>query len=266
MSALPCALTIAGLDPSGGAGIAADLRAFHAAGAWGCAALAVLTVQSTAGLRSAHPVPKEQLVGQVLELFRHQNLRAIKTGALGTAEHVRTVGELVAQKNELPLVVDPVLVATRSHDGARLLDEEGLVAMKELCARATLVTPNVTEAEALTGIEIRTVQDAMAAAKAIVAMGARAAIVTGGHLEGDAVDALATRNETLELFAPRTSGTPLHGSGCTFAALVAGRLAIVEHPIDDAKLLEAVRWAKAKVTSWIENARYIGDGLRVLGG
>jgi len=266
MSALPCALTIAGLDPSGGAGITADLRGFAAAGAWGCAALAVLTVQSTAGLRSAHPVPKEQLEAQVLELFRHQNLRAIKTGALGTAEGVRTVVGLVEQKRELPLVVDPVLVATRAHDGARLLDQEGLVAMKELCARATLVTPNVTEAEALTGLQIRTVQDAMQAAKQIVELGARAAVVTGGHLEGDAVDALATRTQTFELSAPRVSGSPLHGSGCTFASLVAGRLAVAAHPIDDEGLLDAVRWAKAKVTEWIEGARYVGDGLRVLGG
>lgn len=266
MSALPCALTIAGLDPSGGAGIAADLRAFSAAGAWGCAALAVLTVQSTAGLRSAHPVPKEQLEAQVLELFRHQNLRAIKTGALGTAEGVRTVLELVRKKSELPLVVDPVLVATRAHDGARLLDAEGLVAMKELCAQATLVTPNVTEAEALTGISIRTVQDAMEAAKKIVALGARAAIVTGGHLEGDAIDALATRTTSLELFAARVPGSAMHGSGCTFASLVTGRLAVAAHPIDDEGLIDAVRWAKAKVTSWIEGARYVGEGLRVLGG
>lgn len=246
--------------------MAADLRAFSAAGAWGCAAAAVITVQSTAGLRSTHPIAPEELEAQVLELFAHQNLRSIKTGALGTAENVRAVTKLAASRKDLPLVVDPVLVATRAHDGARLLDAAGLAAIRELCAHATLVTPNVTEAEALTGIEIKTVADAAEAARRIVSLGARAAVVTGGHLEGDAVDALATRSEVIELWAPRVEGSAMHGSGCTFASLIAGRLALASGSVDDAGILEATRWAKDKVTEWIRNARYIGDGLRVLGG
>lgn len=266
MSLLPCALTIAGLDPSGGAGIAADLRAFSAAGAWGCAAAAVLTVQSTAGLRSAHPVPAHEVEAQVLELFAHQNLRSIKTGALGTAENVRAVTKLVASRKDLPVVVDPVLVATRAHDGARLLDAAGLEAIRELCREAAIITPNVTEAEALTDISIRDANDAAEAARKLVALGARMAIVTGGHLEGDAVDLLATGTQVIELRAARIPGSAMHGSGCTFASLIAGRLATSDGPLDDDRILDSVRWAKDAVTDRIGRARHIGDGLRVLGG
>lgn len=266
MTALPCALTIAGLDPSGGAGLAADLRSFSKAGAWGCAAATVITVQSTAGLRSVHPLPPEEIRAQVLELFEHQNLRAIKTGALGTAENVRVVTELIAARGDLPAVVDPVLVATRSHDGARLLDAAGLEAIRELCAKATVVTPNITEAEALSGIEIRSIADAAEAARKLVALGARAAVVTGGHLEGDAIDALATASGVTELWAERIPGSAMHGSGCTFAALLAGRLAVRnDGPLDEAGIIEATRWAKGKVTELIGRASFIGDGLRVLG-
>lgn len=265
MSLLPCALTIAGLDPSGGAGIAADLRAFGAAGAWGCAAAAVLTVQSTAGLRSAHPVAAGDLVAQLREIYAHQNLRAVKTGALGTAENVNAVVEWIASQAPLPLVVDPVLVATKAHDGARLLDQKGLEAIQTLCARATVVTPNVTEAEALTGIRIESVRDSAEAARKLVSLGAHIAIVTGGHLEGDAIDAVATRTELIELASPRVPGSEMHGSGCTFASLIAGRLAVTEGPLDDARALSAIRWAKEEVTRRIRNAQRIGDGLRVLG-
>lgn len=265
MSLVPCALTIAGLDPSGGAGIAADLRAFGAAGAWGCAAAAVLTVQSTAGLRSTHPVAASELIAQIRELYAHQNLRAVKTGALGTAENVNAVNDWLASQKALPLVVDPVLVATKAHDGARLLDQAGLQAIKALCARATVITPNVTEAEALTGLRIATVSDAAEAARRLVSLGARIAIVTGGHLEGDAIDAVATASEVIELHSPRIHGSEMHGSGCTFASLIAGRLAVTEGAVDDASTLSAIRWAKEKVTQLIRDARQIGDGLRVLG-
>lgn len=264
MPPLACALAIAGLDPSGGAGLAADLRAFAAAGAWGCAAVAVVTVQSTAGLRASRALEARELEAQVREVCRHQRVRAIKTGALGSAENVRVV-ERIAAHSRVPLVVDPVLGATRANGGARLLDRDALAAMIRLAGRATLVTPNVAEAEALLGARIANVEDAARAARGLVARGARAALVKGGHLRGrEAVDVLAIGGRTLALRAPRDRGVEVHGTGCTLASLVAGRLAVGRGVLDDARLVEAVRWAKRRLTRSIGRAVRVGDGARVM--
>ena len=127
MSERVCALTVAGLDPSGGAGILADARAFGHAGAWACAVAAVLTVQSTAGLASVHPVEVSLVRAQAERIFQHQLVRAWKTGALGSTDNVELAFALASQHSEIPLVVDPVIVATRTDAGARLLDDGGLV-------------------------------------------------------------------------------------------------------------------------------------------
>jgi hydroxymethylpyrimidine kinase/phosphomethylpyrimidine kinase len=263
-SADPSALTIAGLDPSGGAGISADVRAFEAAGVWGCSVCALLTVQSTAGLRSAHPIDAETVLAQATEVLRHQNVRAIKSGALGSPANVRAVVQIGKAHPKLPLIVDPVMIATRTKGGARLLEAEALVAMRELCSQATLVTPNVDEAEALVEGRIRDLEDLREAAVTLVARGARAALVKGGHLSGDyAADVLATRGHVVVLRTPRRKGAAFHGGGCTLAALIAGGLAH-RQAHDEDTLIEVVRWAKRRLTTAISRPRRIGDGLLVL--
>jgi hydroxymethylpyrimidine kinase/phosphomethylpyrimidine kinase len=265
-AARPCALSVAGLDPSGGAGFLADLKAFHAAGAWGCAVAAVLTVQSTAGLASAHPIEASLVRAQAERIFLHQHVRAWKTGALGSTANVALAAALAAEHAALPLVVDPVIVATRTDAGARLLDAGALAEMHRLIARATLVTPNLDEAEALLGARVSSIDDAREAARALVARGARAALVKGGHLAGPtAVDVLATAAEVVLLEAPRVAlDGDFHGGGCTLSALITGRLAGVEGAVDDAALVAAVRWAKERLTRAIECSMRVGEGLRVL--
>jgi hydroxymethylpyrimidine/phosphomethylpyrimidine kinase len=260
-----CALTIAGFDPSGGAGIAADLRGFAEAGAWGCAACAVLTVQSTAGLRSVLPTPPEHLRAELEELLAHQRVCALKTGALGSTANVRVVLEALAARPELPVVVDPVIIATRSPEGARLLDGDALAAMRELCARATLVTPNIDEAEALLERRIRTRGEQQEAAAELVARGAKAVIVKGGHLEGpEVVDVLAFPGRVVTLAAPRRQRAEFHGGGCLFAALLAGHLALAPRPSSAEAIEKAARKAKKQLIRAILRACDVGDGLLVL--
>lgn len=266
--ALPCALAIGGLDPGGGAGLAADLRAFAAAGVFGCAAAAALTVQSTSGMRAVRPVAPELVVAQAREVLANQNVRAIKTGALGTAQNVRKVAELLAIHRDLPAVVDPVMVPTRG--GARLLETAALAALKrDLVPRATLVTANAPEAEALASMRVLDVESAKAAALAIVALGAQAALVKGGHTSvtaKKAFDVLAIGKKVVVLEEKRLKLPPLHGGGCTLAALVAGRLASDERKVTAAKRIEdAVRWARREHHALLATRVFdVGGALRVI--
>jgi hydroxymethylpyrimidine/phosphomethylpyrimidine kinase len=265
--AAACALAIGGLDPGGGAGIAADLRAFAAAGAFGCAAVAVLTVQSTAGLVSARALPAREVTAQAAEVLRHQRVRAIKVGSLGSEANVRAVAKLAANHPGVPLVVDTPMRPTRGK--ARLLAWRALAALREeLLPRATLVTVNADEAHALVGERVRTVGEAHDAARALAAMGARAALVKGGHLAGaSAIDVLALdgRGEVLELRASRLAVGATHGTGCTFAALVAGRLATrASAKLDRDGLVAAVRWAKRAHHAALARAVDVGGAMRAI--
>jgi hydroxymethylpyrimidine/phosphomethylpyrimidine kinase len=266
MHPVPCALSISGLDPGGGAGILADLRAFAAAGAWGCATVAVETVQSTAGLKKSLPRPPHEIVAQIRELFLHQNVRAIKIGALGTTANVRAVTAVVRKYGRaIPVIVDPVMGATLARKGAPLLEADALGALRTLLSLATLVTPNALEAEALLGMRVRTLTQARDAAQALVAAGARAALVKGGHLGGrQATDILVLGDRRLELSAHRVRGVRLHGTGCTLASLIAGKLAMHRSSVDDDVLISAVRWAKKRLGKAIDRALSVGDGCLVL--
>jgi hydroxymethylpyrimidine kinase/phosphomethylpyrimidine kinase len=252
-----CVVAIGGLDPGGGAGLAADLRGVLAAGAFGCAVVAVVTVQSTSGLRSARALPPREVLAQAREVLRHQRVRAIKTGALGSGANVRAVGEL-------PVIVDPVMTPTRGR--GRLLAERAVAEVRRsLLPRATLVTANVPEAEALTGQRVTSVSEAHDAALALCKLGAHAAMVKGGHLSGaHAVDVLALGGEVTEIRARRLRLPPIHGGGCTFAALVAGRIASDARAAGDAALLDAIRWAKRAHHKALAGARDVGGDMRVL--
>ena len=263
--ARPCALAIGGLDPGGGAGIAADLRAFEAAGAFGCAVLALVTVQSTAGLRASRALASAEVVAQAAEVLRHQRVRAIKVGALGSEANVRAVAALLQRHAGVPAVVDTPMAPTRGR--SRLLAARAVAALRdELIPRATLVTANTDEAEALVGEPVRTVGEAHDAALAIARMGATAVLVKGGHLTGaSATDVLAVGGEVIELRARRVTGAPVHGTGCALASLVAGRLAVrLAARVDRDTLVAAVRWAKRAHHAALARAVDVGEGMRAL--
>lgn len=262
------ALTVAGLDPSGGAGLAADLRGFAAAGVWGCAVCAALTVQSTRGVRAVHPVEPRLLAAQVGELLGDVRVSAVKTGALGSAANIRQMIRLAGVYPSIPLVVDPVMVPSRARGARHRLDggAGALAAMRALVRRATLVTPNLDEAAALLGAELVTAAEARAAAAALVRAGARAALVKGGHGSGaESVDWLATPARVVRIAGPRRRGPAIHGTGCALAALIAGHLAARAHrraPSDD-ELAAAARWARRRLDAALIQPHRIGNGLAV---
>jgi hydroxymethylpyrimidine/phosphomethylpyrimidine kinase len=219
---LPVALTIAGSDSGGGAGIQADLKTFQAFGVFGTTAITAVTVQNTLGVAGVHPIPIETVRAQIDAVATDFRPAASKTGMLATAELVRSVASAVAER-ELPnYVLDPVMVAT---SGDRLLArdaESGIVEL--LVPLAALVTPNLDEASILAGFEVRTTESMRRAARLLVERGARAALLKGGHLAGDElVDILFDGREWHEWRRPRIQTTSTHGTGCTLsAAIVAG--------------------------------------------
>lgn len=249
----PIALTIAGSDPSGGAGIQADLKSFYAHRVYGMAALALLTVQNTRGVFGSQLVTPEVLRDQIRVLFEDAPPHAIKTGALGGAVQVETVAEVLSQLGERrPLVIDPVCV---SKSGASLLDESGRQAMlKRLVPLATLVTPNLEEAAWLLGRSVRTASEILDAGRAFVGLGAAAALIKGGHREGDAIDLLCTADGSYELHAPRIETRNTHGVGCSLSAAITARLARGE------ALLDACRLSKRWISDAIANAPGVGGG------
>jgi hydroxymethylpyrimidine/phosphomethylpyrimidine kinase len=264
---LRTALAIAGLDPTGGAGIAADLRAFAAAGAWGTAVCAAVTVQSRRGVRAVEPVAASLVGAQARELVADMRVRAIKTGALGSAENALEVAALLGEHPSIPSVVDPVMIPTRlAAEGVRLDGRGAVEAMRALAAACTLVTPNLDEASALLGAPIASDAEAREAGAALVAAGARAALVKGGHGRGaEAVDWLVTRRAVVRLARPRISGARFHGTGCALASLIAGRLAVRETRgrLGDAELAAAVRWARARLDAGLRRPVVLGAGMAV---
>ncbi|HTU62570.1 MAG TPA: bifunctional hydroxymethylpyrimidine kinase/phosphomethylpyrimidine kinase [Polyangiales bacterium] len=247
------ALTIAGSDPSGGAGIQADLKSFHAHGVYGMAALALLTVQNTRGVFGSQLVTPDILAAQVRAIFEDAPPHAIKTGALGGPAQVEIVAEVLSELGAgRPLVIDPVCV---SKSGASLLDESGRQAMlKRLVPLATLVTPNLEEAAWLLGRSLRTEAEITDAGRAFVELGASAALIKGGHREGDAIDVLCTREGSIALHAPRIETRNTHGVGCSLSAAIAARLALGE------PLAEACRLAKRWISAAIASAPNLGSG------
>ncbi len=219
-------LSIAGSDSSGGAGIQADIKAVTALGGYASTAITAITVQNTKGVSAVRPVPTDIVAGQIEAVLTDVGADAIKTGMLATAEVIETVIKALDEHGDpiIPLVVDPVMVAT---SGDRLIDEAAIEAVRDrLLPRATLITPNVPEAEALTGGRIEDMESQQAAAEMLLEMGARAALVKGGHMEGDIIiDVLATRNGVRLFTRPRIRTRQTHGTGCTLASAIAALLA-----------------------------------------
>jgi hydroxymethylpyrimidine/phosphomethylpyrimidine kinase len=219
----PVALTIAGSDPSGGAGIQADLKTFHQFGVYGEAVITLLTVQNTVRVSRVEVMPTLLVLEQLAAVIEDIPPGAAKTGALGSAEMVEAVARAAADFS-FALVVDPVMV---SKHGLSLLPSDAVAAIRGLLLpRAFLITPNVPEAEALTGSAIRTLEDMRRAACRLRELGARAVLIKGGHLEGDATDLLLDGVEWQEFPAPRVATPHTHGTGCTYSAAITAGLAL----------------------------------------
>jgi hydroxymethylpyrimidine/phosphomethylpyrimidine kinase len=250
-SAPPILLTIAGFDPSCGAGTAADLKTFAAHGCYGVAAITSLTVQNTQGVETVHNTPSAELRAQLEALAKDCEIVAVKIGMLGNRGNAAVVAEFLDAHKLAHIVHDPVL---KSSSGAELLDAAGIkFVATELLKRASVITPNVPEAEVLTGLTIKDVADMEVAARKLVEMGARAVIVKGGHMER-AVDILFDGVEMVQLGGDRVKTDNTHGTGCTFASAVTAQLAAGRG------LLEAATLAKAYVTKAIEKGYPIGKG------
>ncbi|HYE95574.1 MAG TPA: bifunctional hydroxymethylpyrimidine kinase/phosphomethylpyrimidine kinase [Rubricoccaceae bacterium] len=251
---IPTALTIAGSDSGGGAGIQADLKAFQANGVFGMSVLTAITAQNTRAVTAVCEVPAEVIVAQLDAVATDLPVGAVKTGMLSSAAIIEVVAEGLRRHRLRPLVVDPVMVSKGGH---ALLRPDAIAALRErLLPLADLVTPNAHEAEALAGFPVRTLDDARRAAAAIRSMGPRAVLVKGGHLdnEADAVDVLVEADGEVLYRAERIATANTHGTGCTYASAIAANLA-KGHP-----LREAVRRAKGYLTEAIRHALPLGGG------
>jgi len=251
------ALTIAGSDSSGGAGIQADLKTFAAHGVYGLSAITAVTAQNTVGVTAVAALAPDLVVAQIDAVMSDIGADAVKIGMLANAAIAHAVAGALRRLAPRVIVLDPVMIAK---GGDRLLDDDAVaVLVSELLPLATIVTPNVPEAERLTGLRLQSVVDLRRAAIRLVELGARAAIVKGGHLEGPAVDVLYDGVTAVELSAERVAGPHTHGTGCTFASALAARLALGDSVTD------AARAAKLYVTAAIARAPGLGRGHGPLG-
>jgi hydroxymethylpyrimidine/phosphomethylpyrimidine kinase len=247
------ALTIAGSDSGGGAGIQADLKTFAAHGVYGTSAITAITAQNTVAVTAVQAIPADMVIAQIEAIAGDLHIHAVKTGMLASAAIVEAVAATIAELQLPHVVVDPVMVAK---SGDRLLDDDALLAMKkELLRRAHVVTPNIPEAEALSGRSIRSLDDAREAARAIRALGPSAVVIKGGHAEGEElIDLLYDGRQFHEFRTTRVNSANTHGTGCTFASAIAARLARGE------PLVTAVETAQAYVAGGIRHAIAIGHG------
>ena len=254
---MPTALTIAGSDSGGGAGIQADLKTFAAHGVYGTSAITALTAQNTIGVSGVHVVADDFVTAQIEAVVSDIGCDAVKTGMLANSTIVEAVAAAV-ESLELPnLVVDPVMVAK---SGDHLLDEEAVHAMRWTLLRlARVVTPNIPEAEVLAKMSIGSLADMREAAARIAALKPAAVVIKGGHLPGpEVVDLLFEHGRLTEFIGPRIEGRNTHGTGCTFAAAIAAHLA------RGAALTDAVPAAKTYVEGAMRNGIALGKGHRPL--
>ena len=248
---LPVALTIAGSDSGGGAGIQADLKTFAVLGVHGTSAITAITAQNTTGVSDILELPTSLVREQIAAVVEDIGVQAAKTGMLSSAAIIAAVAESVNHYRLSNLVVDPVMVAK---GGAKLLRDDAVAALRErLIPLAAVITPNLPEAQVLLGREIQTLEERRQAARDLVAMGARAAVVKGGHAD-DVTDVFFDGSQLVELREKRIDTPNTHGSGCVFSAAIAAWLARGADP------LTAVREAKAFITLAIANALELGHG------
>jgi len=252
LGSIPKALTIAGSDSGAGAGIQADLKTFAALGVYGTSALTAVTAQNTRAVLAVAEVPEEVVALQIDAVLEDIGADAVKTGMLSSSSTIETVADRIEAWGIEPLVVDPVMVAK---SGDRLLQVDAIDALKRrLLPLAKIVTPNIAEAEVISGRSIQNDDDAKIAAAAIGDFGPRYVVLKGGHRDGDPIDLVFDGDLFIELSADRVETTNTHGTGCTFSAAIAAYLARGVEPI------EAIREAKIFVTSALRASYAIGVG------
>jgi hydroxymethylpyrimidine/phosphomethylpyrimidine kinase len=250
---VPIALTIAGSDSSGGAGIQADLKTFAALGVYGASVLTALTAQNTKGVFAVHQVPAEFIAAQMDAVFSDLAVSAVKIGMLGSAAAIGVVGAGLRRHRARNVVLDTVMTASA---GGKLLHDDALDALRALIAQAHLVTPNLPEAAALIGADEARDEEAMyAQAQKLLALGAGAVLIKGGHGSGpQSIDLLVEGASRTRFAAPRIATRNTHGTGCTLAAAIAAGLA------KNLSLKDAVGQAKAYVTAALEAADQLEIG------
>jgi len=250
----PRLLSIAGSDSGGGAGIQADLKTFAALGCFGMTAITALTAQNTQGVRAIHGVPPAMLRDQIDAVLEDIGADAVKIGMLHAPDIVRTVVQAIDRHALQSVVLDPVMVAT---SGAVLIDQPAVqVLIQELFPRATLITPNLDEAALLVGRPLTTVEDMEQAAHTLLAMGAQAVLLKGGHLAGDTVSDLLLGKGAGAVWmrAPRIHSANTHGTGCTLSSAIAAHMAL------GASLVDAVQAARAFVRQALEHGAAVRTG------
>ncbi|NPV91551.1 MAG: bifunctional hydroxymethylpyrimidine kinase/phosphomethylpyrimidine kinase [Firmicutes bacterium] len=249
----PQALTIAGSDSSGGAGIQADLKTFIAFGVYGASVITAITAQNTTGVRAIHAIPTDMVTAQLEAVMEDLDIKAVKTGMLPNVECILAIAAEMKKHPGVPLVVDPVLIST---SGCYLSDPKTLSAMREiLLPLAVLVTPNLQEAQTLTGIELKSEDDWVKAGENLLSTGVGAVLLKGGHSSDEvARDMLFTPEGPTDLFARRCQTRHGHGTGCTLSAAIAAGLA------KGLPLPEAVFRAKNYLTTALEHAFEVGAG------
>ncbi len=252
----PVVLSIAGYDPSSGAGVTADIKTAAAHGCYALSCITALTIQSTLGVKRVVPLPPELVAATLNELRTDFEISAVRLGMLGWGEVARAVADFLDGDGlgPVPMVLDPIV---RASSGTELLDAAGLEIIRtRLLPKATVCTPNLAEAAALAGIPVADLNDARAAAAKLHALGARAVVITGGHLQGDAVDLLSLADGGAEEFrAARIESRSTHGTGCAFAMALACNLAL------GLSLRNAVAEAKDYVARAIAQAEPLGHGI-----
>jgi len=250
---VPIALTIAGSDSGGGAGIQADLKTFAALGVYGASVITALTAQNSKGVFAIHEAPTEFIVAQIDAVFSDLDVGAVKIGMLGSAAAIAAVGAGLRRHRARNVVLDTVLAAS---SGKKLLHDDAVDALRALVAQARLVTPNLPEAAALTGAKpARDEEEMDTQARKLVALGAGAVLIKGGHGSGpESVDLLIEGNARTRFAVPRVQTRNTHGTGCTLASAIAAGLA------KDLPLVDAVRQAKTYVTAALEAADRLDIG------
>ena len=251
------ALTIAGSDSGGGAGIQADLKTFAALGVYGTTAITAVTAQNTLGVRAWEPVSVPLVISQIEAVLDDIGADAVKIGMLATAPIAEAVTDALARLRPPHVVVDPVMIAK---GGDRLLNEDAIAALRVLLQHAHIVTPNIPEAEVLAGLAIRDLDDMREAGRRILGLGPRVVLVKGGHAEGpESIDIACTSGGAFELRGPRLPGRNTHGTGCTLSSAIAAHLARGSTAED------ALRQARTYLEAAIRHAPRIGQGRGPLG-
>jgi hydroxymethylpyrimidine/phosphomethylpyrimidine kinase len=247
------ALTIAGSDSGGGAGIQADLKTFQELGAYGMSAITAVTAQNTLGVHGVYPVSIEGIVQQIDAIGEDLGTDALKTGMLFSDEVIEAVSERIHHYGWENIVVDPVMIAK---GGAKLLQDEAIRALKEkLLPLTSVITPNIPEAEVLTEMKISSLDDRRKAAKQLMGMGAKAVVIKGGHADDkEVIDLFFDGTTCEELMSPRIETLHTHGTGCTFSAAITAQLA------NGMTMRDAVLTAKEFIRAAIEDGLGIGGG------